>query len=136
MPYLLELIGLVEDDKQLVIHTSKRVEEDVESFPSSTRLVGIKKEQHNIGSFGKPPDDTLKVVSTVHGVATLVPSIVRTINHSGRVDQHEIGIPNVLADLELGVMDQCRAKLTEILKAHVGIANQGWTILVLVVRSW
>ena len=59
------LVGLVQNDIELVVHSSQGVHEDGESFARRSGLVGVKEEEDHVRALPKPPDDSLEVVAAV-----------------------------------------------------------------------
>jgi hypothetical protein len=62
----LELVGLIQNDVEFVIHALKRIGENRECLTSGARLVRIKEQQDDISSLSVPFDHILKIVSSIH----------------------------------------------------------------------
>mmetsp|Transcript_46230 Transcript_46230/g.80854 ORF Transcript_46230/g.80854 Transcript_46230/m.80854 type:complete len:489 (+) Transcript_46230:48-1514(+) len=136
---LLELIGLVEDDVQLVIQPSQRVRQDRQRLSRGTRFVGVEKQQYNVGTFGIPPADAFEIVPTVHHcIFTRASHRVAhhgAINHTRSVHNHKVLNGNVGADLQLRVVHQRRAECLQAGEAQFGVANESRSISVHIRRT-
>mmetsp|Transcript_14925 Transcript_14925/g.29009 ORF Transcript_14925/g.29009 Transcript_14925/m.29009 type:complete len:387 (-) Transcript_14925:367-1527(-) len=129
----LELVHLVQNNVELVVHSSKRVCQYRECFTRGTRLIRVKEEQNDICTLRKPARGALKVVSAI--TANFIWRRVRhavhsAIDHSWTVHKHKVVNAKVRADLEVRVVNQIWAKCTQTCKTHVWTSDKRRSILI------
>lgn len=80
---LAELVGLIQDYVQLMVHPLQRVRKYGERLPGGTGLVWVEEQENHVSPLCVPFADVLEVVATVHH---RVLAVAIRIAHCGAVD--------------------------------------------------
>lgn len=93
---LAELIRLVQNNQQLVIHARQCMQENGQSFTRRARLVRVEKEADNIRTIRKPAHHASKIITTVHGIGVALlqhaRKVGRCVNHTGRIHHDKVAV--------------------------------------------
>ena len=132
--YLFELIGLVQNNQQFVVHARERMEQYRERLSRRSRLIRIEEQHDDICPIGHPFYDALEIIPAIHQGAISArwhPSGRNgTVDHAWAVHQHEGFVVDPTPHLELSVVNESRPELPQRRKAHVGVTHQRRSVLI------
>mmetsp|Transcript_3470 Transcript_3470/g.5987 ORF Transcript_3470/g.5987 Transcript_3470/m.5987 type:complete len:230 (+) Transcript_3470:1124-1813(+) len=126
----LKLIGFVQNNVQLVVHSPQSIGQDGQRLSRGSWFVRVEEQQDHVRALGVPLDHFFKVVAAVHGVIlrpaypALVSAAHGAVDHAWAVHNHEVIHCSVAAHLQLGVVDQRGPEALQSREAHVWVSNE------------
>ena len=145
-----DLVALVEDDEQLVLHAAQCRGQALERLARRSRLVGVEEQEDDVRVLCKPLDYVHEVEPAVVDLGrplvlvllavepqSIVDCDMRlrcgdgwAINHARGVHKYDIVQSHSFPHFQVDVRDQRRTFVPQRHEAQIGISNQGRAILI------